>query len=268
MPPAVRRGVIRPAGLVQPQRLRVHADELGGHADHVLGRGARSSRSGLGEQLGAEVVRRRRGPRTSRSASFCARESFCGTTRSSRTSRSPCLSLVRHRARRGRGRAAACPTPEPAGTFDLDAAARRASAPRSRRPWRPPRSVIGTVDQQVVAAPLEQRRGADAHRHQQVAGRAAVHAVAALAGQAQLLAVLDAGRDADDVLDRAPLLAAAVALGARVLDRRCRSRRSAGTARRGRRSPGSCERTPRPSHSGQTVGLVPGAAPEPCRSSS
>src|SRR5438105_12855341 len=70
----------------------------------------------------------------------------------------------------------------------------------------------GQVAEQIGAVAREDRVVADPHEDVEIAGGAAVHAAAALAGQAQLHAVVDAGRDLDaqDVVAAQPSLAPTV----------------------------------------------------------
>src|SRR5439155_14783548 len=69
----------------------------------------------------------------------------------------------------------------------------------------------GQVAEQIGAVAREDRVVADPHEDVEIARGAAVHTAAALAGQAQLHAVVDAGRDLDaqDVLAAQPSLAPA-----------------------------------------------------------
>ena len=76
------------------------------------------------------------------------------------------------------------------------------------------------LDDEVVAAALEEVVGLDAHAHVEVAGRSAAHAGLALALDADLAAVLDARRDLDVVPAGLVLHAGAAAGRARVLDDR------------------------------------------------
>src|SRR5262245_14461868 len=82
----------------------------------------------------------------------------------------------------------------------------------------------------VVALAHEALVGTHAHEHVRVAGAAAERAGVALAGEADALAVVDAGRDVDVELARLECAARAVARLARVLDHL-----SAPTALRARR---------------------------------
>ena len=172
--PRVAGGALRPHEallLVDPQRLRVHADELGGDADHVA-RVVVHQLNSLSRGLVVVAFW------NSSSASRCAFVSFAGTVTRTRASRSPRpVALQRRRAaalhaqqlavlRAGRDldRDAAV------GRRDLDRRAERGLVERDRH-----------LEHEVVAAALVQLRRLDARDDEEVARRRAALAGLALA---------------------------------------------------------------------------------------
>ena len=263
-------GALRPHEallLVDAQRLRVHADELGGDADHVaravVHRGrdaARASRPSVALENSRPSGSRRRLLELLERLALRLRQ-LRGHRHAHAREQVAAAVALEAAARRGPSRAAACrpaSRPESSARRGRPASGSRPSAPSAASSRRDRH-----LEHEVVAAALVELRRLDARDDVEVAGRRAAPARLALALQLDLRAVLDAGRDPHRVALRAPLAAGAAGRSRTASRRRCRCRGSAGTAAAARTGPATSATTPLPLHSGQRFGAVPGAAPVP-----
>ena len=181
----------QPARLVDAQRLRMQAGQLGGDRDRVAGRP--SCRALLEQPLAAD----RRGWRTGSPASFSSAsrsclESLLGTAMRTRASRSPAPAAVQRRGAAAL-HAQQLAVGRPGRHLDPDG---RAVGRRQLhvRPHRRLGEGDRHVDHQVVAAALEERALGHPRDHVQVARLAAARRRLALALDLDPGAVLDARR--------------------------------------------------------------------------
>ena len=218
MPPGVRRGRTRPrasyrrsvCGCMPTRAAATPIMYLGVSAMRITPPALRSRSSrGFGPSRSANLS----------SASRCAFVSFFGTTILTRASRlprrfgSPAIGAPRPLTR------SSTPSLVPAGTFSAHrlAVGRRHLDRRARGRLD---EEHGHVDDHVVAAPREDRRRLDRDLHEEVARRPPCTPASPLPGRRMRCAVLDAGRDVDDVALGLAHAALAPAGLARVLDDR------------------------------------------------